>query len=93
MNIVLTDLTNTEDYIMKRILFTAVLSALVIGVSAQAGSLSNDEIFDFFSEEAHLTDRSMGRVDMASMDIRGRNDFSSEDSMSLNTVYEIFGEE
>jgi hypothetical protein len=35
----------------------------------------------------------MGRVDMASMDIRGRNDSSSEDGISLNAVYEIFGEE
>ncbi len=78
---------------MKRILLTAALSTFVIGASAQAGSLSNDEVFDFFSEEAHLTDRSMGRVDMASMDIRGRSDSSSEDGLSLNAVYEIFGEE
>jgi hypothetical protein len=35
----------------------------------------------------------MGSVAIESMDIRGRNDSSSEDGISLNAVYEIFGEE
>jgi len=78
---------------MKRIVLTAALATLIIGTSAQAGSLTNQEIFATFGEETYLNDHSTNKVDMASMEIRGAHESTPDYGISLNTVHEIFGEE
>ena len=93
MNVVRTDFSNPEDNIMKRIVLTAALATLIIGASAQAGPLTNQEIFATFGEETYLDDHSMNRVDMASMEIRGTNESTPDYGISINAVHEIFGEE
>jgi hypothetical protein len=93
MNIVRNDFTNPEDYIMKRTLLTAALASLIIGTSAQAGSLSNEKIYAMFGEETYLDDHSLNRVDMAPMEIRSKHRSSSKQAISLTAIYEIFGEE
>lgn len=78
---------------MKRIVLTAALATFIIGTSAQAGSLTNQEIFATFGEETYLNDHSTNRVDMASMEIRDTHESTPDYGISLNDVHEIFGEE
>ncbi|RUM92438.1 MAG: hypothetical protein DSZ28_09535 [Thiothrix sp.] len=78
---------------MKRSILTAAMATLIIGTSAQAGSLTQQEIYSVFGEETYLSDRSTNRVDMASMEVLGSHSSTSGHTISLNAVYEIFGEE
>ena len=78
---------------MKRTLVTAALASLIIGSAAQAGSLTNQEVYATFGEESYLSDHAIKSVDMASMEIRSERSLTPEHGISISAVHEIFGEE
>jgi len=78
---------------MKRTLITAALASLIIGSAAQAGSLTNQEVYAMFGEETYLNDHAIKSVDMASMEIRNEHSLAPEHGISISAIHEIFGEE
>ncbi len=44
---------------MKRTLITAALASFIIGSTAQAGSLTNQEVYATFGEETYLSDHAI----------------------------------
>lgn len=78
---------------MKRTLITAALASFIIGSTAQAGSLTNQEVYATFGEETYLSEHTIKSVDIASMEIRSEYSLTPEHGISISAVHEIFGEE